>query len=270
MRKYDVGLRHEQGVELHGRDIARGVLHQGVEDAALYGVDFLLRAGDFLLVFLQFLGDIALGGGKRLLAYPLGGHLVLVGVAHLYIVSEDVVEGDFERGYSGAFYLALLYGGEGFLAVGHEVAELVEFGVHSGGDGRAFAELRRRVGGDSACDGVHEVVERVDAGGHVADYLCRSACQQLFQARSGGEAVTQREHVAGLRAQRGHTRDKALEVAHGTDDVARGVPLLRVVEEILHGVEPLVDGLDVEQREEEVAMQEARSHRRYGMVEHLV
>ena len=63
----------------------------------LKGIDTLFGAEDLLFVFLQLLCDVSFRIDKGLLSDPLLRYAFLVGVAHLEIISEDIVESDLER-----------------------------------------------------------------------------------------------------------------------------------------------------------------------------
>ena len=64
---------------------------------------------DLFLVFLEFGCYISLGVDECLLAYPLGGHLILIGIAYLQEIAEDAIIGNLEAGYACLFGFALLY-----------------------------------------------------------------------------------------------------------------------------------------------------------------
>ena len=46
---------------------------------------------DFLLIFLEFFTDVAFGIHQGLFAYPVSRHLVLMNIAHLKIVTKDII-----------------------------------------------------------------------------------------------------------------------------------------------------------------------------------
>ena len=64
------------------------------------------------------MGNVSLGTDERLLANPLFGHLLLVGVAHLKVVAEDIVEADLETTDAGVLRLT-----------GEEVVEVLLAGL---------------------------------------------------------------------------------------------------------------------------------------------
>ena len=97
------------GIDLYGRDIFVECKDEVVVEAVLESRYLVLGTKDLLFILLQFLRDVALGIDERLLAYPGLGHLVLVCVAYLDVVTEDVVESNLEAGYLGSFALALLH-----------------------------------------------------------------------------------------------------------------------------------------------------------------
>ena len=62
-----------------------------VVDLLLKGTYLLLGTQNLLLVLLQLLGNVPLRIHKGLLADPIVGNLILMGVPHLKIISEYVV-----------------------------------------------------------------------------------------------------------------------------------------------------------------------------------
>lgn len=97
-------------------------------DALLELEHLLLGAEDLLFVLLELLGDVALGVGEGLFADPAGGNLLLVGIAHLDVVAEDVVVADLERRDPRRLALALLDAGQVVLAVQGDAAQVVQLG----------------------------------------------------------------------------------------------------------------------------------------------
>ena len=86
-----VQFRQDTAVLLDGDDAVLDVGDQVGVQAGFNLVDAAFRRDDLLLVFLQFLGDIALRIDQGLLADPFRGNLVLEGVADFDIVAENVV-----------------------------------------------------------------------------------------------------------------------------------------------------------------------------------
>ena len=130
-RQQAIEPRNERGVELYGRYIRGDVGHQRVEKLCLYRQNLVLRAEYLLLVFLEFLSDVALGVDECLLAYPFRRHLVLMRVAHLDVVAEHVVVGYFQARYAGCLALALLYVHKVVLSGVGNLPQVVELVAHA-------------------------------------------------------------------------------------------------------------------------------------------
>ena len=101
--------RYLVGIDLYGGDVFVECKDEVVVEAVLQSRYLVFGTENLLFIFLQFLRDVALGIDERLLAYPGLGHLVFMRVAHLDVVTEDVVESNLEAGYLGSFALALLH-----------------------------------------------------------------------------------------------------------------------------------------------------------------
>ncbi|GFI34855.1 hypothetical protein IMSAGC014_01358 [Bacteroidaceae bacterium] len=98
-----VGIALKQGYELSGGGYEFVVEAVFKDQDAVFGTEY------FFFVFLEFLCDVAFGLREGLFAYPLCRHVFLVGVAHFYVVAENVVEAYLEARYAGGFAFALLY-----------------------------------------------------------------------------------------------------------------------------------------------------------------
>ena len=88
-----------------------------------------MRPQDFFFIFFKFGADISLGIDKCLLAYPLLRHLVAVRIGNLEVVSEDVIETDFERRDARGLNFAVAYLCQVLLAAGGYMAQFVQGGV---------------------------------------------------------------------------------------------------------------------------------------------
>ena len=133
-RQQAVQLRHDIRIHLHLRHIVGQREHQLIVETILYHLYLLFRRQNLVLVLFEFLCDIALGIGERLLANPLGWHLLFVGVTHLKVVAEDVVIADFQALNACFLDLTLLQAQQVFFAVGMQVAQVVQLAVHASCD----------------------------------------------------------------------------------------------------------------------------------------
>ena len=68
-----------------------------------------------------------------------------MGFGYFDIVSEDIIESDFQRGDSGCFYLPLLHLEQQFFAVAWDITKFVQFGIYSRSDYSSFVDLMRSV-----------------------------------------------------------------------------------------------------------------------------
>ena len=118
-----------RGTLLQRLELGADEAHQLVVDALFEHEHLLLGTQNLLLVFLELLGDVTLGVGQRLLADPRVGHLVLVGIADLDVITEDIVVAQLERRDAGRLALALLDAQQVVLAVEGDAAQVVELGV---------------------------------------------------------------------------------------------------------------------------------------------
>ena len=100
--------------------------------------NLVFRTEDFLLIFFELLRDVAFGIDQRLFANPLFGYKLFVGVAHLHVVAEDVVESDFQTLDAGARDFSFLDLEEIVLARSLDVAQFVELCIDAFVDDSPF------------------------------------------------------------------------------------------------------------------------------------
>ena len=242
---------------------------EGGVEPGLDLVDAAFGRDDLLLVFLEFLGDVAFGAHEGLFADPLRRDFVPEGVADLDIVAENVVVSDFERGDSGAFGLPLLHLQEIILPAAGQAAELVQLFVHPLRDDRALADLggRLRIQGVhdflqdllAAHESLHEPVHGVAALAHAVIlerlHLCEAAAQLQDLPREG-LAV-------------GDPPEDAVQVAELPEFFLHGGEGIRPVHEELHDVVPQVQFLPVQDGHRQPAPEHPRAHRRGTAVHRL-
>ena len=94
--KKTVELCHEVGIGLYLVDIVLYVSDKFGKQLLLKTCYLLVGTKNFLFVFFQFLSDISLGICQCLLTNPFLRNLILECVSHLEIISEHIIETDFQ------------------------------------------------------------------------------------------------------------------------------------------------------------------------------
>ncbi len=145
-RQQAVETCRHRGVDLYVGNIGLHVGNKLAEETCLERQDLLVGTHDLLLILLQLLGDVTLSLGERLLAHPLWRHLVLIGVAHLKIISKHVVVAHLERGNARALRLALLDLQQVVASVARDLPQLVKLGREAVGNDAALGHELWRVG----------------------------------------------------------------------------------------------------------------------------
>ena len=216
-------------------------LHEGAVDAGFEHDDAVFRAEDFLFVFFEFLRDVALCTDERLLANPFFRHKLLVGVAHLHIVAEHVVETDFQTLDAGALDFAFLHAEQVVLAGALDVPQFVELRIHPMPDDPAFGHQQRRVAAEFALNAGAQFGAGVELLTDGADALLRGSHTDVFENDHRFQCQPQLLHFAWVDASRGHFRDDALQVAHLREFEVTEFAEVRCAEKVLHAVLPLHD-----------------------------
>ena len=168
-------------IALQGNDAGCGGFDQLTVNTSFENENLVLRTEDFLLIFFEFLGDVAFGIDKRLFANPLFGNKLFVGVAHLHVVAEDIVESYLQTLDAGACDFALLDLKEIVFARSLDVAQFIELYVHSFVDDSAFVEQERRVESEFALDALTQFRARREFFSDGANALLGRSGTDVFE-----------------------------------------------------------------------------------------
>ena len=237
-------------------------------DALLENEHLLLGAENLLLVLLELLGDVTLGIGQRLFAYPRRGDLVPVGVTDLDVVAEDVVVADLERRDARCLALALLDARKVVLAVERDAAQVVQFGIYAVGDDPSLLNLVvLRIGIDFAGDAFADPGQRVDARSQRMQPVVVRGFERGLERLDRRERIFELHQFARRDALRGDTRRDTFQIAHHRHLLAHGVRQVGLLREALHDVEPLVDLRRVLDRHGDPPLQQTAAHRRQRAVD---
>ena len=113
-------------------------LQQLSKKAVFQRDETLVGTEDLAFQLLEFLGDVALAAGERLLADVGLRHQIFVAVADLDEVAKDVVVADLQLGDAGLLPQAGLQLGQDALGVIADGTQLVHLGVVALGDDTAI------------------------------------------------------------------------------------------------------------------------------------
>ena len=144
-RKQAVQLGYLVGVDLDGLGVIHQRCNQLVVQLGLQRQNLIFGPQYLFFVLLQFLRDVSLGVHQRLLAYPFGRHLILVGVPHLDVITEHIVVGYLQTRNARLFDFTLLNLQEIIFSGIGNPTQLVQFFIHSVGDDSPLVDQQRRV-----------------------------------------------------------------------------------------------------------------------------
>ena len=266
-RQEAVEAGHLIGIDLDGGDKLAQSLHQLVVELCLEHQYLVFRAEYLLFVFLQFLRDVAFGVDQRLLAYPLLGYFLLVDVAHLDVVAEDVVVTYLQARYARQLAFALLQLEQVVLAAVGYLAQLIELGADALLDDAALVDQQRRVVVDFTVDAVADGLADVELLADTVQAGIVGLQAGLLDGFDGLQRHLQRHHLAGADTSHGHLRQDALQVADAVQLLLHQVAEVGLAEEVFHHVQAVVDGAHVLQREHQPAFHQAGTHGADGPVD---
>ena len=264
-----VELCQQIGVDLYLRDKLPHVLNQFIKQSRFQLQDALVGSQNLLLILLQFLRDVSLRLSQCLLANPVLWHLVLKRIAHLQIVPEDIVVPHFERGDARLLYLTLLYLHEIALAVVRYAAQVVQFGIVAGRYHTALGHQLGRVGLYLPCYAFAQRLAQVQLFPYPAQCLIVSTLASRLHRHRGLQRVLELHHLTRRHPAYRHFGHDTLQVSDTPQLVVDDLPELRLLETVVHHVEPLVDRPLVLERKHHPALQHTASHRGDGTVYHI-
>ena len=257
-----VQTREDAAVLLDHGYICLNLRHKFSIDLHFKGVYALFSTKNLLLVFLQLFGDVPFGIDQGLFPYPFFRHTVLVGITHLQVISEDVVESNLEGRYSRALDLALLHLKKVVLAVTGDLAKLVQFLIDSACDDVSLTQLRccLRMHGPS------KILKKFRAVAHFRDQLVQRldalARAQLHDRGSLAQTSTQLHHLPRSDLSGRRTRDYTLKVADVADHCLQAHKVIAVIDEMLHDSITAFKLMNVHHRHRQPCAEHTRTHRR--------
>ena len=263
----DIDLGQNAAVGLDGGNLLLDLADKRRIQLRLNGIDAILRREDFLLVLLEFLGDVPFRIHQRLLANPLRRHLVLVGVAHLNVIAKNVVVGNFQGRYARALRLPLLHLQEVVLAAGAQGAELVQFRIYAGADDRALPHLHGGFRGHHAPDFLQEFLAVAQALELLGQGL--GALQPFPDGAGQCQAAAQLHHLPREGFSRGNAAQDALHVPQLAQVHLRIVQNLRIFREVLHTVIAGLQLLPVQDGHGQPGTQQTGAHGAGALVQGL-
>ena len=148
-------------------------------------------------------------------------------------------------------------------------AQLVEFGAVVVGNDISLVQQLRRIGLYLLVDAVAQRLAEAQLLPHPLQGLVAGRETGHLHGAYGCEGILQLHHLARTHPAHGHLGDDALEVAHAVELVVHTRTEVGLLEEIVHNVEPLVDGAHVFQRKHHPAAQQPAAHRRDRAVDDI-
>ncbi len=118
---------------------------------------------------------------------------------YLYVIAENLVKANLERGDAGAFALAFFHGGDDLLAVLTQIAQLIEFGMVTAADHARIGGEGWRLVGDGAFEAFADVSELVELLVELAKKFAAAdgrRREEIFQDRKLRERLAQGDEFA--------------------------------------------------------------------------
>ena len=200
----------------------------------------LLCSENLLLVFLQLLSDVSFCLCQRLLSNPVGRYLVLVCIADLQIVSENIIITYLQTADARLLHLTLLYAHQVVLAVSGDRPQLVQLAIHSVTNDISLANLLRRILLQLTVYLVAQVLTQIQL---VADVLYRGNIgihASLLHGLKSLQGRLQLHHLPRSNSACSHLGYNTFEVAHPTQTFVDYIAKISMSEEVFHPIQPLV------------------------------
>ena len=252
----------------HG-DIGLYLTHQLRIYLSFKGIYPFLGTKDLLLIFLQFFGYIALGIDQSLLPYPFLRHSILISVAHLEIVSENIVEAYLERRYACAVNLPLLHFKQILLAVAGNLSELVKLFIHTFGNHVSLSKL----GSSIRMHCLSEIFKKSGTVAHASDKFIQRPDSfppaKLHYRIRLAQTSFELHHLTRHDLAGSSTRDYSFQISDIPDHGLEPCQIIPVFSKILNYGIPVLQLLQVHHRHCKPCPEHSGSHRRRASVHHL-
>ncbi len=231
-------------------------------------MDLLLGSQHLLLVLLEVRSNVTFGIFERLLALVVGRDFGGVGVSDLDVVAEDLVESDLQAGDSGAADLLSLKASDPILPAAGDRMELIECAIVAPADHTSFSRAERRLVHEGGIQQFAQIRAELQAGLQVTQqggppgrHLRLDPRQQPERAPYSGQVARPSAAGADPRRQPGEIKRLA---EPATEILAQGV----FTSEFAHGIQTRLDGRALGKWGHDPFLQQPRSHRRHGTVQH--
>ena len=266
-RQETIHAGDEVGIDLNLRDILLHGSNQLIEESCLQNQDLLIGTENLLLVFLEFLGNISLGLRQRLLADPLLRHLVLEGVAHFQIITEYIIISHLQTADARLLYFPLLNLQKIILAMTADGTQIVEFCIITIGYHIPLVDKLRRIRLNLPGDALFQGFAYVELLAHSLQGIVLGMLASHLDGLDGFKCILQLHHFSRRYSAHGYLGDDTFQVADAMKLVVEKLAELRLLEEILHDVEALVDRAHILQWEYQPAAEHSAAHCRYSLVD---
>ncbi len=260
-RQQTVELCDDMRIRLYGVDKMLRRLHE-LRVQLTFELQYLVFGTEnLLLILFQFLRDITFCTGKRLLPNPRLRHLVLMHIPYFKIISEHVVVSYLQTADTCLLRLSLLNLQQVVFAMVCYLASLVELLAHTAANHVSLVYELWRIRFYLHFDAVAEFLTGINLFGEDYERLVFAPGASLLYRLHGTKGILQLYHFARRHPARGNLSRDTLQVAHSIQVLVDCLSELRILEEFLHYIEPLVYLLCIAQREANPAVEHSRSHR---------
>ena len=150
-----------------------------------------------------------------------------------------------------------------------DAAVLVELGVVAILDDATLANRQPRLVDDGARQEIDIFIIRRDFASGILEHLRFDRRERRRDRRQHLQRQLQRNQVARIRRADLDARQKALEITDLGKRRTQGVAQREVLDELLHGIEPHVDGDDGQQRRFQPFLEQAAAHGRLREIKHI-
>jgi len=263
-----VQRRERLGEPLDAFDLVCDLSADLAEQFVLAFIRAFFRADDLILALFEFRRDEPLGVLEGLATLVVLGHRLEVRVRHLDVVAVNRVVADLQRVDSGPLAFALLEVVDPLFAVAGGPAQVVQIVVvpsammspsviSIGGSETIASSISSRTPG-----------QRIEGLVKPLQSLTIRVSESLANVGNDGEGIPQRAQVPRVRPLARDPSDQPLEIVDRPQPVVQPLARLDRAREFLHGVQPRLDPVGLEQRPPEPVPELSAAERAGGVVEH--
>ena len=266
-RREAVDRRQRPRAGLNRRRLRTDFFPKLLEQFIFQRLTLFIRPQDFVFDFLQFRRDETLAIHDRLLPHVFLRNHLQIRLRDFYEITEHLVETHFKTLDAGAFNLLRLIARDPVLSFRGSLAVFVQLRVIAVAEDAALLDGDWRLIDDRLADKFRQFRKFDDIVPQFVKQFGFGMGQDAAQAWKLVQTTLQNQHVAAIRVADVQPCHDAFQIADGLQQFTQFRQQHRRTDQILHCVQPFVNGHFRTKRPQNPFAQKSRAHRRNRLIQ---